>query len=208
MHFIQEQILSLLKKTDLNGSTLREIGDLIGEPDSPQKIKHHLLQLRDKGFINYSPEERELKLAPSVSMEGLISLPIYGSANCGPATMFADNRVEGHLRLSERLVPRGGKNLFVLRAKGDSMNRSRVGGNKSIEDGDFIIVDRSMTDPESGDYVVSLIDEAANIKKLEKDPDNQRVILHSESSSETLPIYIHEQDDYAIMGKVVDVVKR
>ena len=45
MHKIQEKILELSKKTDLSGKSLREIGDLVGVDNQPQKIKHHLSQL-------------------------------------------------------------------------------------------------------------------------------------------------------------------
>lgn len=184
--------------------TLREVGNLIGEK-SAQKIKHHLTQLSRKGFIVYNSERREIKKTQKVSREGFVSLPIVGAANCGPATIFADENITGYLRVSKKMVPRGGK-LFVLRAEGDSMNRANING-KSIEDGDFVVIDAEQQNPEANQYIVSVIDEVANIKKFVPDFKNKRIILKSESTKEYLPTFIHEDDKYKVSGRVVEVVK-
>lgn len=185
--------------------TLREIGNLMGE-ESAQKIKHHLSQLSKKGFIVYNPAKREIRKTQEVSRDGFVSLPVVGAANCGPATIFADENITGFLKVSKKFAPRGGK-LFVLRAEGDSMNQANING-KKIEDGDFVIVDSEQKSPESGHYVVSVIDEVANIKKFVPDRKNKRIILQSESSKEYLPIFIHEDDKYEVSGRVVGVIKK
>lgn len=205
MHKIQEKLLNIIARKNLSGMTLRKIGNLMGEK-SAQKIKHHLIQLSKKGFIVYNPAKREIRKAQEVSREGFVSLPIVGATNCGPATIFADENIAGFLKVSKRLAPRGGK-LFVLRAEGDSMNEASING-KSIEDGDFIIVDSEQKSPEAGQYVVSIIDEVANIKKFVPDRKNKRIILQSESSKEYLPIFIHEDDKYEVSGRVVGVIKK
>ena len=52
IHPIQEKLLQLSKEENLTKLTLREMAERIGVPrDSPQKIKHHLLQLQKKGFL-------------------------------------------------------------------------------------------------------------------------------------------------------------
>lgn len=205
MHKLQENLLKTIDRDNLSGMTLREIGKLIGE-ESAQKVKHHLTQLAKKGFITYSPAKREIKRTQEISKGGFVSLPIVGAANCGPATIFADENITGYLKVSKRIAPRGGK-LFVLRAEGDSMNRAQV-NKKNIEDGDFVVVDSEQRTPESGQYLVSVIDEVANIKKFIPDPANKRIILKSESTKDYLPIYIHENDKYEVSGKVVDVIKK
>ena len=205
MYKIQEKLLSIIERKNLSGMTLREIGHLMSER-SAQKIKHHLTQLSKKGFIVYNPAKREIRKAQEISKEGFVSLPIIGAANCGPATIFADENITGFLKVSKKLAPRGGK-LFVLRAEGDSMNQANING-KNIEDGDFIVVDSEQKSPELGHYVVSIIDEVANIKKFVPDPKNKRIILQSESSKEYLPVFIHEDDKYQVSGKVVEVIKK
>lgn len=205
MHKLQKKLLNIIDRKNLSGMTLREIGNLMGEK-SAQKIKHHLIQLSKKGFIFYNPAKREIRKAQKISREGFVSLPIVGAANCGPATIFADENITGFLKVSKKLAPRGGK-LFVLRAEGDSMSEANING-KNIEDGDFIIVDSEQKNPEASQYVVSIIDEVANIKKFVPDRKNKRIILQSESSKEYLPIFIHEDDKYEVSGKVVGVIKK
>ena len=205
MHKIQEKLLNIIERKNISGMTLREVGSFLGEK-SAQKIKHHLTQLCKKGFIVYNPTKREVRKAQEVSREGFVSLPIVGAANCGPETIFADENITGFLKVSKKLAPRGGK-LFVLRAEGDSMNKANING-KNIEDSDFVVVDSEQKSPELGHYVVSIIDEVANIKKFVPDRKNKRIILQSESSKEYLPIFIHEDDKYEVSGRVVSVIKK
>src|SRR2546427_180043 len=51
MHKIQEQLLKLSETMDLGKLSYRDIGKEIGIENSPQKVKHHLLQLEKNGFI-------------------------------------------------------------------------------------------------------------------------------------------------------------
>lgn len=205
MHIIQEKLLKELNRKNLSGMTLREIGSLVGEK-SAQKIKHHLTQLSKRGFITYNSVKKEIKKGQKISKEGFVSLPIVGAANCGPATIFAEENITGYLKVSKKLAPCGGK-LFVLRAEGDSMNRANI-NRKNIEDGDFVVVDAEQKNPEPGQYIVSIIDEMANIKKFMPDPQNKRIVLKSESSKEYLPIFIHEDDKYEVSGRVVGIIKK
>ena len=87
------------------------------------------------------------------------------------------------------------------------MNNANI-NRKNIEDGDFVIVDAEQKSPEPGQYIVSIIDEMANIKKFVPDPQNKRIVLKSESTKEYLPIFIHENDNYHVSGKVIDVIKK
>lgn len=205
MHIIQEKLLKEVNKKNLSGMTLREVGSLIGEK-SAQKVKHHLTQLSKKGFVTYNSVKKEVKKVQEISREGFVSLRIVGAANCGPAEIFAEENTIGYLKVSKKLAPHNGK-LFVLCANGDSMNKANING-KNIEDGDFVIVDAEQKSPESGQYIVSVIDGMANIKKFVLDPQNKRIILKPESTKEYLPIFIHENDSYHVSGRVVDVIKK
>ncbi|MFA5086373.1 MAG: S24 family peptidase [Candidatus Paceibacterota bacterium] len=212
MHLVQEKIINLAGSRDLSALTLRKIGELIGEPGSPQKIKHHIGQLVGKGLLSVSPDGKIKKAGTGAGKSGLISLPILGSANCGQALIFADERIEGYLKLSRGLLKKDliGRidEVFVLKAVGDSMNRASING-KNIENGDYVIIDKKET-VRNGDCVVSIIDGAANIKKILFDKKNARIILLSESSRDFPPIYISENDgdSYLVCGKVVDVMKK
>lgn len=209
MHILQEKILKLAETSDLGKMSFRQIGKLIGE-DSAQKIKHHLIQLEKKGFISMNKEKGFLKKITSGTLEktGLVALPILGSADCGVATRFAEERVEGYLKISRKLLPKG-SNLFAIEAIGFSMNRASING-KSLDDGDYAIVDGSYRTFVNGDYVLSIIEGMANIKKFINDKENNQIVLVSESTKDYPNIFIHpdEATDYLINGKVVDVIKK
>lgn len=215
MHIIQQKLLNLAKESNLAGLTLRKIGELISEPGSPQKIKHHLDKLLEKGLLIVSGDGKILKPASGGidKKSKIVSLPIVGSANCGEALTVADQKVEGYLKISLKILGEKFrsklKDLFVLRAVGDSMNRANVNG-KNIEEGDYVIAEKIAGQPSNGEYVVSIIDGLANIKKIIIDEKNKQIILKSESSLDLPPIYIHADDysNYLVCGKVIDVMKK
>lgn len=207
MHPIQEKILKLSSSKNLGQMTLREIGELVGEK-FPQKIKHHLTQLERKGLvkINKATSTIERTMGGMIKNTTLISIPIIGTANCGPATIFAEENVQGYLKVSVNLLAKK-KGVFAIRASGLSMNRADIRG-KSIEDGDYVIVDSEDRVASTGDVILSVIDGMANIKKYVWDTENGQVILVSESTKDLPPIYLSEGDDFIVNGKVVQVIKK
>jgi len=206
MHPIQEKLLKVIDGKNVGDLTLRQIGELI-EEKLPQKVKHHLSQLERKGFILIDRKNKNISRISNKAKVGdiFISIPIIGAANCGPATIYADQNIEGYLKISKRLVSNK-KSVFALRAEGNSLNKANIDG-KNVESGDFVIVDSENTSPHDGDYIVSIMDGMANIKKYLLDKKNSRIALLSESTQEYSPIFIHENDDFKISGKIVDVVK-
>lgn len=149
---------------------------------------------------------KKMKIVPGF---GLIKIPVFGTANCGVAENFADDHIHGYIRVSEKLVQiRDG--VFAVMADGLSMNCARVGSSKrNIEPGDYVIVNGKDKTPLNGDYVLSVIDGLANIKKFFLDEKNHQVMLVSESTKEYPPIIIDESeiDQYVLSGKVVEVIK-
>lgn len=206
MHKIQEKILNTLESMNLSGMTLRQIGELINEK-YPQKIKHHLDQLEKKGLIKLDKKEKKIEraFAGAVKNTELISVPIVGVANCGPATIFANENIEGYIKISKKIL-RKCKNVFAIRAQGLSMNKASIDG-KTIEDGDYLIIDSESNNPNSGDIILSIIDDMANIKKYVWDEANNQVVLVSQSTKDIPPIYIHEDDSFMVNGKVIQVIK-
>jgi SOS-response transcriptional repressor LexA len=138
----------------------------------------------------------------------LFSIPIIGTANCGPATVFAEQNFEGFLRTSGTLVGRRSPDgLYAVRADGMSMNRTAING-KRLEDGDFAIVDSAQRDARTGDVVLAVIDNKATIKRFIDDRKNGQIVLTADSSRDYAPIYLHPSDDFSISGKVVAVMKK
>jgi repressor LexA len=207
MHKIQEQILKLVETKNLGNMTLREIGELIGEK-YPQKIKHHLDQLQKKGLLKIDKKNKSITRASRGPIQNskLISIPIVGAANCGPATIFANENIEGYLKISKSILKKC-QNIFAIRAQGLSMNKAQING-VTIEDGDYLLVDSSQSSPTNGDIVLSVIDDMANIKKYVWDEANNQIVLVSESTKDIPPIYIHEDDSFMINGKVIQVIKK
>ena len=209
MHIIQRKILEASKNCNLGALSLRGIANLVGE-EHPQKIKFHLGQLKKKGLINIDTKKKKIVAVAnsSASNNGLIAIPILGSANCGKAMLWAEERIEGFLKVSSKIIKKK-KGIFALRAVGNSLNQANIDG-KAVDDGDYVIVDSEARNPSNGNYVVSVIDGLANIKKFYWDDANDQVVLYSESDQHLAPIFIHPDDinDYLVGGIVVNVLKK
>ena len=135
------------------------------------------------------------------------SVPVYGLASAGPATIFAEENLSGYIKVPNALQIRS-KNLFAVQVEGDSMNLANING-KNLEQGDFALVDAEYHNPQNGDYVLSIIDDCANLKKFEKDSKTGIIRLISESKNKTYkPIYISSEDSYMVNGKIVAVLKK
>lgn len=207
MHEIQQKILLLSKEADLSKMTLRDIASAIEEPEaSPQKIKHHLMQLEKKGFkIGSAWRYPNKGIGSEIS---LFSIPVIGTANCGPANVFAETNFQGFLKVSSRLLnKRSAQGLFAIKADGSSMNRAEIGG-KKLEDGDYAIIDSTQTVPSKDDVVLAIIEGKATIKRFIEDKANEQIVLMADSSYDYEPIYLHENDEFSINGKVINVIKR
>jgi len=209
MHQLQEKILKVSIENNLGKMSLRQIGKLVGE-HNPQNIKHHLFQLENNGLIKIDRVAKiAVRIKPGLSGKSkLIAVPILGSANCGPAMIYAEQRAEGYLQISGRLLSKK-KDIFAIKASGYSMNKANING-ESIEDGDYAVVDPKCRALKNGDYVLSIIDNVANIKRYFNDKQNKRIILMSESSASFSPIFIHYQDmdNFLVNGKVIQVIKK
>jgi SOS-response transcriptional repressor LexA len=213
MHKTQIALINLAKHQDLNGVPLRQIARMLGIENRPQTVKHHLLQLNKAGLMQVNLEKGIIKpvnrgFNSQLAKSLFYSLPIVGMANCGPATIFANERVEGYLKVSTKMLPWKKQDLYILIANGPSMNQAEIRPGITIEDGDFVVVDSTYKNPKNGDIVVAVIDGMGAIKRYKEDKQHRRIVLESKSTETFLPIFIHESDDFIISGKVVDVIKK
>lgn len=212
MHLIQKKILQVLQERGEIQMTLRELGELVGDPH-PQKIKHHLVQLEKRGFLKNDKQTGVIKfIGENCELNlGMFNIPIMGAANCGPATLLATDSIEGFLKVSHKILPNNliKKGVFAVKTTGSSMNCANIKG-QHIEDGDYALIDSTDSVVENGAYVLSVIDGYANIKRIYCDEENQQVVLMSESSQDYPPIYIHKEDlsNYLIAGRVKYVLKK
>lgn len=208
---IQQKILDFARKNDISKMTLTEMNKIL-KLDHLYKVQYHLEQLKKKNLIYIDSDRKTQKVTESKGfvVDNLLNVPILGSANCGPALEFADEQIQGYLKISKRLVNFSKpENLIALRAVGESLNKADINGD-GVDDGDYLIVD-CKKQPQNNDYVLSVIDGAANFKKFFKDNKKKEVRLISESTLNIAPIILHEEDlatsNYFVNGVVVRVVK-
>lgn len=162
----------------------------------------YLNALETKGYIQRTTGERGITLK-GITHNNFIDVPVLGMANAGAALMFADEYVEGYLKVSKRIVR--DLDVFAVQVSGTSMNLATVGG-KNIEDGDFILVDKN-AECVNGDKVLVIIDGMATVKTY-RTVDGANIALTPESSDpHHKPIFLTEEDNFVINGKVIDVLK-
>lgn len=164
----------------------------------------YLNELEEKGYIERTSEDRGIKLK-GITNDGFLDVPVFGMASAGAATMFADQYIEGFLKVSKRIV-RDSRNVFAIQVSGTSMNKARVNG-KTIQSGDFILVDSTWKHYNNGDRVLVVINGMATVKTY-RTVDGKNIVLLPESSDKKhKPIFLTEEDDFVINGKVIDVLK-
>lgn len=206
----QQKIINLAKRKDISKMGFREIGRELGI-ENPQTVIYHLDQLKKRGLLYFDTKKRQRVAKPKAfAADNFFNIPVVGSANCGPAMELAQEDIQGYLRISQRSIKKSKPDgLIAVRAVGKSLNKANVDGD-SIEEGDYVIVDCKQQ-PKNKDYVLSIIDGAANFKKFFKDDKKHEIRLVSESTQDIPPIILHEKEmnasGYLVNGVVTRVIK-
>ncbi len=149
-------------------------------------IEKKVLERRDDGSLRIKKD-----LPEDISNARTVQVPLVGAVACG-APIFAEENIEAHYPVSMSLARPGGR-YFLLRAVGDSMNKS------GIDDGDLVLV-KQQNNAKDKERVVALIDDEATVKEIEF--TNQAVILKPRSTNKTHRPIILERD-FEIQGVVV-----
>jgi len=124
-----------------------------------------------------------------------VKIPLLGNVACG-IPIFADENIEAEVSISIEMIRKGYK-YFLLRAKGDSMDKA------GINNGDLLLI-RQQQDAENGDRILALIDDEATVKEYNK--SNGMVILKPKSTNKThQPIIL--TDNFRIQGIIENVIK-
>lgn len=169
---------------------------------SVRTVLRYLAWLEEEGDIDRWPGARGMRLR-KLPGKGLStrSVPIVGEAPAGPLMTAEENR-EGSVRLPESFLCPMGSPFFLLRVRGDSMNRAKIGGER-IENGDLVLV-RQQPTAEPGAVIVALIDGEATIKRLVR--GSGYYLLKPESTnSDHEPILV--DGDFLVQGVVSRVLK-
>lgn len=181
---------------------------------SASTAHYYLSKLEKEGYLERvanQPRGTALQVfdfsAPPQGIPSVIeftSIPLVGSANAGPANLVAEENIEAYIRVDRKTLPKK-SGIFALRVSGNSMNRAKIKG-KNIEDGDIVLIDSEDRVAQNGDYVLSIIDGKANLKRFKV--EKEQVMLVSESTESFKPILIMPGDDWLINGKIISVIKR
>lgn len=202
----KEQVFEVLGQWFAHNSvppTIEELRRLL-HVGSTRTVLRYLDELNKEGYIERWSGSRGLKMLRSPKARGVQTrlIPIFGEAPAG-TPLPAEENIRGHVQLpKEFLRPANGK-FFLLRVRGDSMNRAKVQGH-TIEDEDLVLV-RQQERAESSQIIVALIDGEATIKRLVK-ASNYYILQPESTNQKHLPIVMAQ--DFQIQGVVCRVLKR
>jgi repressor LexA len=208
----QEQTLDFIRQSIQERGyppTLREIGEYMGIR-STNGVNDHLRALERKGYLRREDmKSRALKLvsgmgtpavaAPAkVEDDDMIEVRVLGRVAAG-LPLLAEENVIDTVRV-DRMLVRGGREVFGLRVTGDSMIEA------GIMSGDYIFVKKQST-AERGDIVVALIGDEATVKYFHPERDYVRF---QPANAQMAPILVRASDfkSTMLLGKVVGVYRR
>jgi repressor LexA len=206
----QEQTLDFIRKSIEDRGyppTLREIGEYMGIR-STNGVNDHLRALERKGYLRREDmKSRALKLVEEhlpvttrapLTEEDILDVPILGRVAAG-LPLLAEENVVDTVRV-DRMLIKGGREVFGLRVSGDSMIEAGILG------GDYIFV-RKQAMAERGDIVVALIGDEATVKYFFPERDYVRF---QPANAKMAPILVRASDfkSTMLLGKVVGVYRR
>src|SRR3990172_4009892 len=95
---------------------------------SSRTVLRYLDWLEENGDIRRWSGARGIQLLkrPNVGAE-TVAVPLVGEAPAGPLMVAEENR-EGWVRIPKELIRPSNARFFLLRVRGDSMNRAEVNG--------------------------------------------------------------------------------
>jgi repressor LexA len=185
--------------------TLREIGEHMGIR-STNGVNDHLRALERKGYLRREDmKSRALKLVEAAETstpvpidDDMIEVQVLGRVAAGLPVLAEENIIDT-VRI-DRLLVRGGREIFGLRVTGDSMIEA------GILSGDYVFV-RKQSLAERGDIVVALIGDEATIKYYYPERDYVRF---QPANAQMAPILVRATDfrSTMLLGKVVGVYRR
>ncbi len=200
----QKEIFNFVKtfiKTRGYPPSIREIGEHF--QIYPRAVFDHLKALERKGYL-----KRESSMSRGIEVQifeedrfrkessPLIrEIPVIGRVAAGRPTLAVEN-VEGTIPFPGEWVE--GKEVFLLRVKGDSML-------PFIIPGDYVLV-RSQSSAENGDVVVTMMGEEATVKRFFK--KGKRIELRPDNEQWETIRFEEGDGEIQILGKVIGIFRK
>lgn len=189
-----EAFIKKHQRTNGRSPTLRQImHEFPREFPALSKVQRYVFILKREGRI----EDDNGKIGIEWQIQknnDTIMIPQIGTVTCGEP-ILAVEEYESNNEIPASWFGRG--ELFILRAKGDSM----IG--IGIHDGDRVVI-RRQDGAEYGQAVVALIGDDATIKTFR--PEKERIILHPENPR--LKDIIVAPEECRVLGLVVGCVHK
>jgi repressor LexA len=176
--------------------SVRELMTVLGYK-SPRSAALIIEELIQKGILK-KRANGDLQLIKDIDADSVhartVDIPLVGTVPCG-VPILAQENIEGFIPVSVSLAKPGFK-YFLLRAKGDSMNKS------GINDGDLILV-RQQSAAQNGEIVVALIDDEATVKEFQHSK-NCVVLMPRSNNKKHKPIILTE--NFQVQGVAVTTI--
>ncbi len=198
----QQKIFEIIKSRPT--ITLKEIAEKLGLK-SISNIHAHIQNMIDKNFIARNGRNLIVKS----SQESDISyIPFYGFAQCGYNDILTESNVVDYIPMPTRFLPNPINNLFLIKAKGDSME-------PTITEGELLLFRKLGNEkPKENEIVLCFHGEGIKIKRynLFRDKNGKskpRLISDNKSKFEPIPIDTSEDNcnQNQIIAKLVKLAK-
>ncbi len=182
--------------------TIEELKNILWQK-SKRGVTQYLEVLEKKGFLTRGDGYRGIRLGNSIGLQTILNIPILGYANAGTPLAVAEENDYGTLPISKNIISWDGKQHFVLKVEGTSMNNCKV-QDKFIDNGSYVLIKKDEVWLNESDPFLFIVNGAATLKRFKK--QGQYIYLMPESNDEThKPIVLTQDDDVRPNGKVVDV---
>ena len=182
--------------------TIEELQHLLNQK-SKRGVVQYLEALEKKGFLTRGRGYRSIRLGNGVGFQTTLNIPILGYANAWTPLVDAQESDMWVLPISKKVVSGNSDNYFILKVEGTSMNNFEIKG-KKIENGSYILIDKSDTNLNNKDAFLFIVNGAATIKKYKKDGDIVYLLPDSKDDYHK-PIILSVEDNIIVNWKVVDV---
>lgn len=194
----QKQVLEYIRDFSERKGYSPSLGDIMGHFRLSAKsgVSEHVKALEEKGYLTKTKNKaRGIKIVESKAPSPLVRIPLSGTIAAGEP--IGAIQQEEHIAVPKNKLPRVGE-FYALRVVGNSMV------DENINDGDLILVKKQAV-AENGQKVVALIDNyEATLKKFYKERNHIRL---QPANKRIEPIIIRKNQEIAIQGIVVDVIK-
>lgn len=196
LEFIREFVEQ--KKENPTGYGLQKYMEACGVVDSLKSVMQVLEALEKKDLLKRD-KNKKIYLVENenyANLNNIFSIPVYGLASCGEALAYAEDNVDGFLRISRALFRENDEALlFAVKALGDSMNKD------GINDGDYVIFEKYDNQEDlEGKIVVAVVNGMATIKRYKRVSEEIIGLFPKSTNSIHQPIFIHNSDSFIFAG--------